>query len=77
MNTRNKILVVILVYLIILNIANNKEHFWVQYPVSTRNMSYDLRGDIKNTQIGPFFYGLFPFWWISPHHPYANYRAWY
>ena len=44
-------------------------------------MSYDLRGDPNDNRrfhpyrtrewLGPFFYGLFPKWLISPRHPLA------
>ena len=77
MNTRNKILLGILIYLIYVYFNKCKEHFLLHYPISTRNMSYDLRGGIRlrNPSIGSFFHGLFPYWWISPRHPLANYHV--
>ena len=65
-----------------------QEQFYGWIPTSTRstrNMIYDLRGHpiFGNKRIqpyrnkgyrGPFIYGLYPYWHLSPHHPFADYR---
>tara|TARA_Y200000002_G_C22651367_1_gene651488 strand:+ start:1126 stop:1413 length:288 start_codon:yes stop_codon:yes gene_type:complete len=55
---------------------------WIPIPTrNTYNMSYDIRGQPKLTilnypyrtreWLGPFYYGLFPKWFISSRHPLA------
>jgi len=86
MESWEKILILILVIVLFVKFTN-KENFYGWIPISTRNthnMSYDLRGDpVHNTPyrskgyLGPFIYGLFPYFYMSPHHPFANYGALY
>jgi hypothetical protein len=78
------ILFLIIIGLIIT--SKSEEGFYGWIPMATRNtynMSYDLRGDpyIDRRKVypyrtrewlGPFLYGLFPKWFISPRHPLAN-----
>ena len=77
-------LILVLVILGFFVISKSEEGFYGWIPISTRNtynMSYDLRGDPYNYRrlypyrtrewLGPYFYGLFPKWLISPRHPLA------
>jgi hypothetical protein len=84
-----RIFILVLIIVLFLKFTP-KEGFYGWIPLSTRsthNMSYDLRGDpnIYRRQIpfrtkgylGPFMYGLFPYWHLSPHHPFAYYRSYF
>lgn len=61
MNTQHKILVGILIYLVYLNLINTKEHYIDNQSILRWPQSY-FGGSFRNTSIGSFFYGLFPYW---------------
>ena len=80
------ILIIVILGIFILSKSSENFHGygygWI--PISTRNtynMSYDIRGQPKITIIsypyrtrewlGPYFYNLFPKWFISSRHPLA------
>ena len=76
---RNQIIILIVIALMIyLNLKSVKEHFFMPYPISTRNtrnMIYDIRGhplypNFRRGYFGSFMYRLFPYWYMSPRHPY-------
>ena len=75
----------LILVIIFISLKSSKEGFYGWIPISTRttrNMSYDLRGDPQTNDkkfhpyrtrewLGSFFYGLFPLWLVSPRHPLA------
>ena len=78
------ILIIVILGIFILSKSSENFHGYGWIPISTRNtynMSYDIRGQPKITIIsypyrtrewlGPYFYSLFPKWFISPRHPLA------
>ena len=80
------ILTFITLFFVINYIMNKKtvEKYYGWIPKSTRNtrlMTYDIRGPpapskcISKYCKSPITFRLFPFWWISPHHWLADYRA--
>ena len=85
LNLKLMFLILILVFFIMSKsseICHGYVYGWI--PISTRNtynMSYDIRGEPKITIIsypyrtkewlGPYFYNLFPKWFISSRHPLA------
>ena len=82
----DKYWIVLLIIIAIVSMSSSHEGFYGWIPISTRttrNMSYDLRGDPSSGNrkihpyrtrewLGSFFYGLFPLWLVSPKHPLAN-----
>ena len=87
MEAWERIFILVLVIVLFLKFTP-KEGFYGWIPISTRNtynMSYDLRGDPifyhkhiphrTKGYFGPFLYGLFPYWYMSPRHPFAYYRS--
>lgn len=81
------IIFILIIVLFVKFTVNENFHGWIPISTrSTRNMSYDIRGDPvyrQNMQYrtkgyyGPFIYGLFPYLHLSPHHPFANYRSYF
>jgi len=89
MENWERILILILIIVLFVKFTLNEKFYgWIPIPTrNTHNMSYDLRGDpVYNRKVipyrtkgylGPFIYGLFPYMYLSPHHPFANYRAYF